>query len=241
MGRGGSTGYDRGTMRLASALLLTFAPAAFSFAQAPVSKKPVVHHHTAAATAAAPAAATLPPGIPAVTGVEKPLYALKYIDTVVGTGPLAEPTVLGASQADSKVEFYTVRYTGWLAKDGTKFDSSYDHPGGEPIVFPYGVHRVIPGWDTGFEGMHVGGKRRIFVPWQLAYGTSGRPPVIPPNSDLIFDVELVGVSDKPPTPPAPPTPPQPAAAPAEKSAVPEPGKPTTPDNPPTPSPASQSH
>jgi peptidylprolyl isomerase len=183
----------------------------------------------------------LPSGIPPVTGVEKPLYALKYIDTVVGTGPLAEPTVLGTSQADSKVEFYTVRYTGWLAKDGTKFDSSYDHPGGEPIVFPYGVHRVIPGWDTGFEGMHVGGKRRIFVPWQLAYGASGRPPVIPPNSDLIFDVELVAVSDKPPTPPAPPTPPHPAAAPAEKSTVPEPEKPATPTNPPTPPPASQSH
>ncbi|PMY18315.1 peptidylprolyl isomerase, partial [Pseudomonas sp. FW305-3-2-15-A-R2A1] len=84
------------------------------------------------------------------------LYALRYIDIEVGTGPLAETR-----------KFYTVHYTGWLT-DGTKFDSSHDHPGGEPIVFPYGGRRVIPGWDTGFEGMHIGGKRRLYIPYQLA-------------------------------------------------------------------------
>jgi peptidylprolyl isomerase len=198
-------------MRLASALLLTVIPATFAYSQTPTVKKPVVHH-----TATTAAASTLPPNIPKVPGIAKPLYALKYIDAVVGTGPLAEPTVLGTSQADSKVMFYTVKYTGWLAKDGTKFDSSYDHPGAEPFTFPYGVRRVVSGWDTGFTGMHIGGKRRLFIPWQLAYGASGHPPVIPPNSDLIFDIELVSVSDKPPAPPTPPTPPaqQPQTAPA---------------------------
>ena len=136
-------------------------------------------------------------------------FSLDYVDTQVGTGPVA-----------LSHKWYTVKYTGYLA-DGTKFDSSYDHPGGEPISFPYGQHRVIPGWDTGFEGMHVGGKRRLYVPYQLAYGENGRAP-IPPKAELIFDVELVSQSDTQPAPPAPPKPAEPehepgaAAAPAPK-------------------------
>ena len=89
--------------------------------------------------------------------------------------------------------YYTVNYTGYLV-DGTKFDSS---EGKEPITFPYGAHRVIQGWDTGFEGMHVGGKRRLFVPYQLAYGEAGRPPVIPAKAELVFDVELVSLQAPP--------------------------------------------
>ena len=179
---------------------------------------------TAAAKPATPLVHATPNGpsnIPVVHGIKKPLYALSYIDTVVGTGPLAESSVLGKSQADSKVMWYTVHYTGWLAKDGTKFDSSVDR--GSPITFPQGVGKVIPGWDTGFEGMHIGGKRRIFIPYQLAYGPSGKPPVIPAKSDLIFDVELIGISDKPPAPPTPP------AAPASSE---KPGAGSTPTPPP---------
>jgi peptidylprolyl isomerase len=121
-------------------------------------------------------------------------YALRYIDIKTGTGELAEPN-----------KFYTVHYTGWLASDGTKFDSSVDR--GTPFTFLAGAHRVIPGWDTGFEGMHVGGKRRLFIPYQLAYGENGRG-AIPPKADLIFDIELLSVSDTPPAPPMPPSPPQ---------------------------------
>lgn len=164
------------------------------------TKKPATtttHHATTAATT------TTPPNIPKVVGIPKTIYALRYVDTLIGTGPLAETSVLGATQADSKIIWYTVRYTGWLT-DGTKFDSSSDHPGGEPIHFPAGVHRVITGWDTGFQGMHVGGKRRLFIPYQLAYGDAGRPPQIPPKSDLIFDIELVSISDKAPAPTTPP-------------------------------------
>jgi peptidylprolyl isomerase len=183
-------------------------------------------HHTAAATT------TTPPNIPKVVGIPKTIYALRYVDTVVGTGPLAETSVLGTSEADSKIKWYTVKYTGWLT-DGTKFDSSFDHPGAEPITFPAGAHRVIPGWDTGFQGMHVGGKRRLFIPYQLAYGEVGRPPHIPAKSDLIFDIELVSMSDTPPAPKAPPAAPanpnpapdKPADAPAKPAT--DPAKPAT--------------
>ncbi len=181
-------------------LLATLATAAT--AQTPTTaKKPTTHRTTTAAAAkpaakpaAAPAAnpADNPPNVPKVEGTPKPLYSLRYIDTVIGTGPLSAPR-----------KYYTVHYTGWLT-DGTKFDSSVDR--GTPITFPYGARQVIPGWDTGFEGMHVGGKRRLFIPYQLAYGESGRPPVIPAKADLIFDIELVDISDTPPQPKPAPTP-----------------------------------
>jgi peptidylprolyl isomerase len=120
---------------------------------------------------------------------QKTTYSLTYVDTVVGTGPLAQPG-----------KFYTVHYTGYLP-DGTKFDSSVDR--GEPISFPYGKHRVIQGWDTAFEGMRIGGKRRLFIPYQLGYGEAGRPPVIPAKSELIFDVEFIAQGDEAPKPAAP--------------------------------------
>jgi peptidylprolyl isomerase len=161
-------------------------------------KAPVTHHHTAAATTAS--------RIPRVPGIPKTLYTLKYIDTVIGKGPLAETH-----------KWYTVRYTGWLT-DGTKFDSSYDHPGGAPFTFPYGAQRVIIGWDTGFEGMHVGGKRRLFVPYQLAYGVLGHPPAIPAKSNLVFDVEIVAMSDNPPEESTPTPPPADSANPATEAA-----------------------
>jgi FKBP-type peptidyl-prolyl cis-trans isomerase len=82
-----------------------------------------------------------------------------------------------------------VHYTGWLTS-GKKFDSSV---GGQPYTFALGAGDVIKGWDEGVAGMKVGGKRQLKIPPQLAYGEGGRPPVIPPNSTLIFDVQLVGI------------------------------------------------
>jgi peptidylprolyl isomerase len=156
---------------------------------------------TAATCPAADPAPTVPPNLPPATGKVQSAFALRYIDVKPGDGPEAQPG-----------QFYTVHYTGWLASDGTKFDSSLDR--NEPITFPQGAHRVIPGWDEGFAGMHVGGKRRIFIPYQLAYGERGRPPVIPPKSDLIFDMELISASDNPPEPPPPlPVPAEPATPP----------------------------
>jgi peptidylprolyl isomerase len=193
-------------MKTTILLSLTLA-AALPLAAQTTPAKPAVHHtttathHVLAKSACSVTTPLLSPKIPALpaTAPKCPTvaYQLTYIDTVIGTGPLALPR-----------KFYTVHYTGYLI-DGTKFDSSHDR--NEPITFPYGAHRVITGWDTGFEGMHVGGKRRLFVPYQLAYGEAGRPPVIPEKAELIFDVELIAQSDTPPAPKTPPTPPAPPA------------------------------
>jgi peptidylprolyl isomerase len=174
-------------------------------------------HHTAGTT--------LPASIPKVVGIPKTLYALKYIDIKIGTGALAQPH-----------KFYTVHYTGWFP-NGTKFDSSVDR--GTPFTFPYGAHRVITGWDTGFEGMHIGGKRRLFVPYELAYGELGNPPHMPAKANLIFDVEFISQSDTPPeqphqpAPPPPPPAPKPAEA-APADSAPPADKPATPPQPQTP-------
>jgi peptidylprolyl isomerase len=138
---------------------------------------------------------------------------------------------------------YTVRYTGWLT-NGTKFDSSDDHPGAAPFPFMVGLHRVISGWDTGFTGMHIGGKRRLFIPWQLAYGEVGKAPTISPRSNLIFDIELVSQEDitakltRRPTPPVTPAPttPKPDSAPANPAPPPVTAPATPPATPPTPPP-----
>lgn len=90
-----------------------------------------------------------------------------------------------------------VHYTGWL-EDGTSFDSSVER--GEPISFAIGRQMVIPGWDEGIALLQVGGKARLIIPSDLAYGEAGRPG-IPPNSTLIFDVELVDISEGAPESP----------------------------------------
>jgi peptidylprolyl isomerase len=145
-------------------------------------------------------------------GIESSTFSLDYIDTQVGTGELAVPH-----------KWYTIHYTGYLV-DGTKFDSSIDR---EPISIEYGKHQVIPGWDTGFDGMRVGGKRRLFIPYQLAYGNQGKPP-IPPKAELVFDVELISQTDEKPAPkPAP----APAPAAADKPATPPASSPAATPNP----------
>ena len=87
----------------------------------------------------------------------------------------------------------TVHYTGWLYSNGgrgSKFDSSL---GGAPFTFTLGAGEVIEGWDKGIEGMNVGGKRELIIPPEMGYGAPGYPPDIPPDSALIFEVELVAV------------------------------------------------
>ncbi len=228
-----------------SALVLAVAALPLGAQTAPVHHPATAAHHAAAAVGCvklpelSPKIPALPAGLPCAKALytlthipdthldyasplispelratlagEKTTYSLAYVDTVVGTGPLAESG-----------KFYTVHYTGYLA-DGSKFDSSVDR--GEPITFPYGQHRVIAGWDTGFEGMHIGGKRRLYIPYQLAYGENGRPPIIPAKAELVFDVEFIAQSNEMPKPKAPkPVTPPPAAA---KPATPPPASTTT--------------
>ncbi|MGA7830734.1 MAG: FKBP-type peptidyl-prolyl cis-trans isomerase [Terracidiphilus sp.] len=197
------------------------------------------------------------PGVPAVKSIMKTAFSLKYQEIKIGTGPEAEPGKL-----------YTVLYTGWLKATGVKFDSTDDHrqpvkdKDGKPVLGPDGKPTLgdpqpykfaqgmgggrgpFPGFDQGFEGMKVGGKRRLFVPWQLAYGTHEIPargadhPAIPAKSDMIFDVELVKVEDMPAPQPHPGMPQGAHPAPAAPGAPAKPGAPSaTPAPNTTPAPA----
>ncbi len=102
----------------------------------------------------------------------------KIEDLVVGKGPEA---VRGKTA--------TVHYTGWLV-DGTRFDSSV---GGDAFSFRLGAGEVIEGWDRGVAGMKAGGKRKLTLPPDIAYGARGAPPAIPPNATLVFEIELLSV------------------------------------------------
>ena len=104
---------------------------------------------------------------------------LKYVEQKVGDGKTAKAG-----------DTVTVHYTGTL-KDGKKFDSSRDRD--EPFTFDLGKEKVIKGWDEGVAGMKEGGKRKLIIPPELGYGAKGFAPDIPPNAQLIFEVELLKV------------------------------------------------
>lgn len=119
-----------------------------------------------------------PPAHPAATGNAHTTSSGLVIETLAtGSGP--------AAVAGNKV---SVHYTGWLT-NGTKFDSSRDR--NEPFRFNLGAGEVIQGWDEGVRGMQPGGKRKLTIPAELAYGARGAGGVIPPNAVLVFEVELL--------------------------------------------------
>lgn len=103
---------------------------------------------------------------------------LQIIDIEVGTGDEVQP---GAT--------ITAHYTGALCRNGIIFQSSHDF--GKPISF--GLDQVIKGWTEGVPGMKIGGMRRLIIPSEMAYGSARAASNIPPNSDLVFDIELVAI------------------------------------------------
>lgn len=180
---------------------------------APKTAAKTAPHRSVVKRAATHEVAALPAGVPRVQGVVKTAFALRYQDYKIGTGAAAEPGKL-----------FKVYYSVWIAADGRLLDSTDQHRDelkdaegkpvldatgkpklGEPQPFSFvqGMTHLIPGFAEGFDGMRAGGKRRLFIPWQLAYGAEGKAgpdasnPGVPPKADLIFDVELLDVADAP--------------------------------------------
>jgi len=145
-------------------------------AQAPSAQTPEAPAATPQKTSTSPATSTTPPAAPLITTGS----GLKYQDLVVGKGPVPK---LG----DAIVVNYTGKFT-----NGKVFDSSL-LPGRKPFELHLGRGEVIKGWDEGLSTMHVGGKRKLIIPPELAYGQRGYPGVIPPNSTLTFEVELLKI------------------------------------------------
>jgi len=139
-----------------------------------------------------------------VQGWEKGLPGMKVggkrtlvIGPEMGYGERGNPPKIPAGATLESGDQVAVHYTGYLWTDGEatgEFDSSLSR--GEPYRFRLGAGMVIPGWDFGFEGMKVGTKARLIIPWVMAYGDQGRQPKIPAKADLCFDVELVEIEGK---------------------------------------------
>jgi len=153
--------------------LLSFVSAAMLFAQTAGQQTST----EAATTKSTTKAATPHPTAPAAPWETMP-SGLKYQDVVVGKGPQPK-------EGDTVVVNYTGKFT-----NGKVFDTSV---GKRPFEFHLGRGEVIKGWDQGVGSMHVGGKRKLLIPPDLAYGQAGYPGVIPPNSTLTFDVELLKI------------------------------------------------
>jgi len=104
---------------------------------------------------------------------------------------VVQDLIVGKGKKAAEGDLVSVQYVGVLFENGKEFDASWKgkRPG-RPFQFPLGSGGVIPGWDQGVPGMRVGGRRKLIIPADLAYGAQGYPPAIPPNAALIFDIDL---------------------------------------------------
>ena len=141
-------------------------------------------------------AGSIPPNATLIFEIE--LLAIKHLQTIPTLEPITqlkiEDVVVGTGDPVKKGDTLRVHYTGWLP-DGTQFDSSLER--GQPFEFTLGQGMVIEGWEQGLLGMRVGGKRHLYIPPELGYGASGVGNVIPPNSSLVFEVELLAIIKSP--------------------------------------------
>jgi FKBP-type peptidyl-prolyl cis-trans isomerase len=160
-------------------LVLVFACACQQRVPEPESRAPV--EAAPASASAAPAATPAAPAATPAASASAPaaVTSLIKVDTKIGKGTAAKTG-----------DTVKVHYTGTLM-NGSKFDSSLDR--NEPFEFKLGAGMVIRGWDEGVVGMKPGGKRKLTIPSDMAYGKSGHPPVIPPDSPLVFDIELLEI------------------------------------------------
>ena len=130
-------------------------------------------------------------------GTQDPSLAQKpEVEVPDGPAPkelVVEDLVEGTGREAKAGDTVTVDYVGVLYDDGEQFDASWDS--GQPFTFTLGAGEGIEGWDNGVEGMKVGGRRRLVIPPNLAYGTEGAPPAIPPNATLVFVVDLKEIAD----------------------------------------------
>ena len=139
-----------------------------------------------ACTASEPPAASQP----ATQSPSPPATSTVANARTTSSGLVIETLTTGSGPTAAPGNTVNVHYTGWLT-NGTKFDSSRDR--NQPFSFRLGGGQVIKGWDEGVAGMQPGGKRRLTIPAQLAYGERGAGGVIPPNAVLVFEVELLGI------------------------------------------------
>jgi peptidylprolyl isomerase len=162
---------------------VTLAPSAGATQAAVTSASTTASATTTSATSTSttplPAALNTKPKVVPPKG--PPPKKLIVKDLIKGTGPVANPT-----------STVTVQYVGVLYKGGTQFDASWNAGSGQPTSLP--LSGVIKGWQQGIPGMHVGGRRELIIPSSLGYGPSGSPPKIPPNSALVFVIDLHGVT-----------------------------------------------
>jgi FKBP-type peptidyl-prolyl cis-trans isomerase FkpA len=180
----------RGSTTAVFAFLIVLGTGCAKLTEPPKEEPIQIEPAASAAPAQQPSAA--PSAKPAETATAKPAQpneAAPPSDEKLVTKDL----VVGKGAEAKTGDTVKVHYVGTLT-DGKEFDSSKKH--NEPFVFELGAGRVIKGWDQGVAGMKVGGKRKLTVPPSLGYGARGSPPVIPPGSTLIFEVELLEVKKK---------------------------------------------